>query len=247
MTEKSVSRFLLFVSPFFFPLYLLRFTVAGIPLTALEVFTYALFGVWFFEVALNQLRVNVSPRHLLYLLAAILLWAGAAIGLVKAPDIVALGVFKGWIVAPILYFIVLSQTLQTRAEVRQIIRNFVGSAILLSLASFAWAYVGPGLTYDNRLAGFFESANYLSLYLTPAVLMSVYFVIHQKFPPALINYLDVAGLAVLVTALFFTQSYAAVLAVFGALMLYAVYYFVNRYKSVKKADILFLIFFHFIF
>ena len=42
----AVLRQLVYFSPFFFPAYLLRFQVYGIPFTLLEVYTYILFVLW---------------------------------------------------------------------------------------------------------------------------------------------------------------------------------------------------------
>jgi len=221
------------VSPFFYPAYLLRFKLAGIPFTGLEVFCYLLFGLWLFEIVRDHRSIvwDKLTRH--FWLATFLLVIGATIGAALSPigillpdghvfeaRQVALGIWKGWVIAPILYFAVLTQVLRTPEEVRRTLRSFVYSAALVGLASHVLALFSDGLTIDFRLRGFFDSANYLALYVGPAILLAIYFLFGRSRPKKIWEYLDLASLSILIYTLLFTQSYAGILAVFGALGLF---------------------------
>jgi len=138
-------------------------------------------------------------------------------GSVQAARQVALGVWKGWVVAPLLYFWVLTQGIKTEAQTKQLLLNFVFSAALISLASFGFALWSEGWAVDGRLIGFFESANYLSLYLVPALLLSLYFVFQKNFFSTPFTWLNRLAVLLIAIALFLTQSYAAILAVFAAM------------------------------
>ncbi len=230
---QRIVRFLVIVSPFFFPAYLLRFKVAGIPFTGLEVFTYLLFGLWLIEIVRDRKNIVWDKLTRRFWLAAFLLVVGATIGAALAPIGIllpdghvfearqaALGIWKGWVIAPILYFAVLTQMLRTQEDVRQILRSYIYSAALVGLASHVLAVFADGLTIDFRLRGFFDSANYLALYVGPAILVAIYFLFGRGVSKRVWEYLDLASLSILIYTLLFTQSYAGVLAVFGALGLF---------------------------
>ncbi len=234
---QCATEFLVYLSPFFIPLYLLKFQVYGIPFTVLEVFTYVLFAVWFLAVIRRRMPFNWSKPLRYYWIAAFMLFLGATIGVFTSPhflslpsgDIldtqkVALGVWKGWVTAPMLYFAVLTQTVRSPLYLQKFLRVFAYSGALVALSAYIMAVCGKGITYDFRLSGFFESANYLSLYLVPPFLVSACFLMKRSGGRAtLTDYLDLISLVAMAHAIFFTKSYAAMVAVFGALVLYMLY------------------------
>jgi len=85
-----------------------------------------------------------------------------------------------------------------------------------------------------RLRGFYESANYLSLYIVPGILLNIYFLFLRSKPPKTQDRIDMATLTVLLYSLFFTQSYAAIIAIFGALGLFALHYLLQHPRQRKK-------------
>ncbi|PIZ74495.1 hypothetical protein COY07_00580 [Candidatus Peregrinibacteria bacterium CG_4_10_14_0_2_um_filter_43_11] len=242
MTDRVLDNFLrklVYFSPLFFPAYFLRVQFAGVPFTLLELYTYVLFFVWLLYLFRSRLLHWRKPLPLYYLCAA-LLFLGVSVGVVAAPAFIplpdgtlfnaqqtALGIWKGWIVAPLLYFLVLTQVLRGREQAEHLLRFFVYSAVMVSLIAYGMLWFGGGITYDLRLSGFYESANYMALYLGPAVLLNVLWVFHHSVAMKTRDYFDIATLVILLYSLFFTQSYAAILAVFGALALY-VFYFLFR-------------------
>lgn len=246
---QGAVEFLVYLSPFFIPLYLLKFQIYGIPFTALEVFTYVLFAVWFLAIICRRMPFNWSKPLRYYWIAVFMLFLGATIGVFTSPHFVslpsgdildaqkvALGVWKGWITAPMLYFAVLTQTVRSPLYLQRFLRAFAYSGALVALSAYIMAVCGKGITYDFRLSGFFESANYLSLYLVPPFLVSACFLMKRAGRAALVDYFDLISLVVMAHAIFFTKSYAAIIAVFGALILYMLY-IVFKGKVSKKAVI----------
>lgn len=237
------------ISPLFFPAYLLRFTISGIPFTALEIFSYGLFFGWVLTLRRPKKIYWKQPLPWYFVLAA-LFFLGASIGVVWAPDMIllpdgdffaaaraALGVWKGWILAPLLYFWVMSQSLTNAEEVRRFLRIFVYSAVLVALFAYGMGMAGFGISYDFRLTGFYESANFLALYLLPAAMLNMVWIFERHAPSHWQHYLDTATLTILLHALLFTQSYAALLALFGSLMLYGFYMILRTPGSFKKVFI----------
>lgn len=244
---RLVQR-LVFISPFLYPAYFLRFTVAGIPFTVTEIFIYVLFVLWVVELIRDRKIIIWDKRTRHYWYAVFLLFIGATLGVLYAPDFLqlpsgeilnakraTLGIWKGWVVAPMLYFAVLTQVLKSQKDVEKILRLFVYSAVLVSVMAYGLGLFSEGVTIDFRLRGFYESANYLALYLVPAVLINIYFVLKRQSPPASQDVINISTLVILVYSLFFTQSYAGIIGVFGALGLFVLYLAIKVPKFRKKA------------
>ena len=243
---RLVQR-LVFISPLLYPAYFLRFKMLGIPFTALEVFIYLLFFLWIIELIRDHKIIVWDKRTKKYWYAVFFIFVGATIGVIAAPDFLTLpsgeilnakrttlGIWKGWIVAPMLYFAVLTQILKSQKDIEKILRMFVYSATLVSLLAYIFGIFGDGVTIDLRLRGFYESANYLALYLVPAILINIYFVLRRTYPLKKQDYIDLSTLVILVYSLFFTQSYAGIIGVFGALGLYALYHMIQNPKQRKR-------------
>ena len=244
---------LAYFSPFVFPLYFFRFEAYGIPLTALELFSYFFFSVFLLSVILGVRKISWEKPARWYYLAAFVLLIGATLGVITAPHYIArpsgelmdsqmaaLGVWKGWILAPMLYFFTFTQVIDNVDKLKKLLLYFVYSGALVGLASYVFAMFGNGVTYDFRLSGFFESANYLSLYLGPPLLLGVYYMLNGKMQTRRQELYNIASVTIMTHALFMTQSYAAIIAVFGALGLYIVVLLVKHKVGLFKLSMAFL-------
>lgn len=243
----KLVRQLTFISPFLFVAYLFRFQVAGIPFSIAEIFVYLLFGLWTYELIRDHKIVTWDKATRRYWYAAFFILVGATLGVLMAPEFMdlpsgeilntkrmTLGIWKGWVLAPILYFAVLTQVLKKKEDVEELLRMFVYSAVVVSLLAHFFGIFSEGVTIDLRLRGFYESANYLSLYLVPAVLINAYFIFLRNKLSIFQKRADIATLTILTYSLFFTQSYAAIIAVFGSLGLFALYYLLQHPRQRKK-------------
>ena len=78
----------------------------------------------------------------------------------------ALGIFKGWILAPLLYFVMARSVFREKPSlVAWALRALLASGAILSLMAIKQVWLSDFLTPDGRASGPFESANYLALYL----------------------------------------------------------------------------------
>lgn len=225
--------FLVYASSFFFPLYLIHFRIYGIPFTVLEVFCYILFTLFLLSVFFRLRNICWGSPARWYYLAVFVLLIGATLGVITAPHYialpsgimmdshqVALGVWKGWLVAPILYFFTFTQLIDSSEKLKRVLLNFVYSGALVSFLAYLLGIFDHGFTYDLRLSGFFESANYLSLYVGPPLLLGIYYLLHSHALAKRERLATLAAVTMMTHALFLTQSYAAIIAVFGSLGLY---------------------------
>lgn len=193
-------RWAVLVLPLFFPAYLLNFQIAGVPFTLIEGFIDATFlawvvrGIWDFVLVKKNATHGVSIgkkksfdfKRLSWKLwvPIILILIGAVIGtLISEKEIfmvdgltifygqkTALGILKGWIVTPILMSILFAYVLKVKEEYRLLLDFYTGSSVFVSLWAIWQVISGQYLTPDLRASGPFLSANYLALYIAPALL-----------------------------------------------------------------------------
>jgi len=270
--------------PLFFPTYLWKVQISGVPFTLVEVLIYGLFILFLGRFVIRLFKSGLMPMIKKLpifngskecpcrLMWPILLFvAGAVLGLLVAHDKivmmdgqtifygkkVAFGIFKAWIIAPILMFALFHATVKKSGQILKMFNYYTVSVVFLSLWGLFQVISQSYTTPDARASGPFESANYLALYMAPAVLYmlvrvkeSVFSVIHlekyslwkipfkrRKMPlehPE--NFLFIFAFLILLLVLLFTKSYAAMVAVFCS----AVFYFGLEYleyyrkKDVKK-------------
>jgi O-antigen ligase len=208
------------------PLYLLRFEVAGVPTTALEVLIWALFVAGFVQgrwwspkswSATAHLRPRIDRATLIGISG--LLLAGI-VSLFVTPDLRAgLGLYKGFIVTPLLAFILLRA--YGRGHVELYWRAYTVSALVLAGWGILEWILAAGSGY--RTHGPFESPNYLAFYLVPVVFFLLYRVV--EVVSHVLRALHVAELAIVLTALLMTGSRGAYLGLAAGFFVWIPYLF----------------------
>lgn len=106
----------------FLPTYLLRFQVGFLPMTILEVMILVIVVVWGIRTIKERLIKKACPAWLPWrwiLLAWILV---GVLSVVVSPDLrQALGLWKAYILEPVLFFIVFVNTIKTKHQVRSVV------------------------------------------------------------------------------------------------------------------------------
>lgn len=239
------------VLPLFFPLYLLRFQFLGIPFTLLEGFCYAVSVPVFIDI-FKDIFSGRFKYNSVYLFTD-LLFIACVIGVVVVPKetilldgstvyegrMVALGILKGFIFAPILYFISFIRTVTDQKHKELALRAYLCSAFLLALWAVYQGLTGDFITPDFRASGPFESANYLALYIGPACALSfVYLFRSVSSEKGMI--LSVLLFSALFAALIFSHSYGALIGVFAAVLIFILYSVKKFWKIAVSAGLLIL-------
>ncbi len=219
-TAGFYSR-LIALFPLLFPLYLFRGTFFGLPVTLPELVLGLLVFVFLFQGFEWRLKDWKLWPVGLFLLAAL-------IGVLVPPDTAfmvdgsafptqtkALGIFKGWIVVPVVYFVMARMVFREKPSMIPLaLRALLISGAILSLFALEQVITGDFATPDGRASGPFESANYLSLFLGPIVVYAGMALLESKSRRDRI--LLAVGGVLCAAALFYTQSYAAWIAVVAA-------------------------------
>lgn len=210
--------------PLLFPLYLVRGTLVGIPVTLPELVLGILALLFLFQKCEFRWKEWKLPPVWLFLFAGILgFWmapseAFMVDGTAFPAEMKALGILKGWIVAPMLYFVMARSVFREKPSmILWALRALLVSGMLLSLMVLQQVITGEYLTPDLRASGPFESANYLALYLGPLVVYSgtAFLESRKKGDQFLLG----VGFFLGMLALFFTKSYAGFLAVMAGFSL----------------------------
>jgi len=135
---------------------------------------------------------------------------------------------KGWIVAPVIYLLLILANVKGTKDVYKVLDGYAFSAIVLSLWAIYEASSGHYITPDARASGPFENANYLALFIAPALLYLI-FKVREMFQgrARAISIGAFCACLVLLVALIASKSYAAMI----ALAVAAIFYFGVEYKS----------------
>jgi len=204
----------------FIPTYLIKFQFFSIPTTLLELIIYTAFVVWLLMVITKKTNINYSAVKP-YFWPIVLIIIGLLAGIIISPDKrLSLGIFKGWFIDPALVFVMLVSSLNKLLHLKKAILALIGSGFSLSLVAMCQVLSNNYITIDQRASALFESANYLSLYLVPIIILALGFVLSLKSKK---RWWWLLVLATMSAALYFTFSYSGWLGLliglgFGALI-----------------------------
>jgi len=249
--------------PLFFSAYLLKFDLIGVPFPMIEVFIYGTFLAWVLQTFLKIFQRKLSwkeclePYKKIWWLAILGIMVAAIISTFIAPQSVmmmdgttifygkkvALGILKSWIIAPILMLVLFAGVVRSAKDLKIAVQSYVVSAVFLAGWGIYQVLTKQYLTPDMRASGPFNSANYLALFITPALFYALvrvkefftvdfeepwwkkvfHIVVRKNIPQRpeffLVMFWAVA-LLVLFFGLLFTKSYAAFLTFFVACCLW---------------------------
>ena len=187
--------------PALFPLYLLKFQVGFVPFNVIEVMVYLAVVMYVGKILREKffgnagvklwrkftglfvkckedrcVFVHLRERFFRFIFPVIGLVLGSLGGLyisyLNGDIMLALGIFKGWIVMPILYAVLVITVLRSVDDKKKTLYFYMLSVLVLSLWALYQVVSKNYITIDGRASGPFESANYLALYVAPAVILS---------------------------------------------------------------------------
>jgi O-antigen ligase len=221
--------------PALFPLYLFRASWFGVPITIVEMALVVLAILFVFTEKIwspkwwsqNAHHWKLWPVGLFFLAAIISTFVVQGSvewldGNIFESQVRALGILKGWFIAPMIYFVIARVTFAEKPSyVSLALDSMLLGGAVLALMALQQEVSGEFLTVDGRASGPFESANYLSLYLGPLVVYGFL----QSLVGKVWNFRRSIRLVltILVTiGLYFTESYAAWIGVMAAFALWAI-------------------------
>lgn len=229
--------------PALFLLYLLRFPIGPLPTNLLELVTAILFVTWL--IGMSKYRFPKPAFSSRWQVGAVVCFVLAAT-IATAHSIyelnigitVPLGIWKGWFIAPFLYFLMLISSFRSKADLVKLIEVSVGLIALASTAMLLQYLTGwfseIQATADRRLvwpyldslSGNATSGNYPALFIAP--FLGLAWMSLLKAQTKLDKLFLAASVVMMAIALYFTKSYGAWLAVIGACALCSFFTFQGR-------------------
>lgn len=229
----------LIISIFFLlPVYMVRFSIFGIPTTALEILIYLALII----TLLNGKHHPVGDENRLKKPFCILVFAfciSAIIGVIVSPDKqVASGQFKGFIVDPLIFVYILWKNgfLSDNKKQQKLLKAYILSAAILSIHTI-WQKISGTVTADNRVLGVFAfelyaSPNFLAYYIAPAGALAL----NQNLKFKIIYFL------IIFAALIFAGSRGAILALLASGFIMFWIWLLRKYSGKKLLiNLLFII------
>lgn len=191
----------------FLPFYYVRFKIYGLPTNAIELLVVVLFILTLYY-CVKKKPVTGAGR---LVWPTCLILAGITISSCIAADkSVAFGILKGWFVIPVLYYFCVSNLFDDTNDI--IFRALFLNVVIVGLYGLLqWLGVVHLLHYQaivdgirayvdqHRAIAFFESPNYLAMYLVPPVLLVFNYYFFRK-EAAKLWLLTVPILAVILTS-----------------------------------------------
>jgi O-antigen ligase len=217
---------LIYLAIIFLPTYLIKFVVFNISLNLLEVLMLATLAWSFFLIPKNKLLDKKTTKY-------IIIFGVILLGLVISTVIngnyqQGVGIIKGWFLLPFLFGLCINKFLPEEKKLN-IFLCFYFSAFFVSCVSLVYFFFGK-ITYDGRLQAFFNSPNYLAMYLAPAIIIGA--ILLKKRKSEVINLflgfkltkrLLSVSLLIIVVCLFLTYSLSAWISL--AVVLWGMLYF----------------------
>jgi len=168
------------------PLYLVRFEIFGIPTTVLEVLIYALFVFWLIKKLSQNTKYKIrGTKYKSLFIPIILIVIGASLAIIFSTDLRAsAGIWKAWFLDPLLFFVVVITTIKNLKQIKGVLYSLFLSGAVVSVISLIYLIQGK-LDPFGRLQAFYDSPNYLAMYLAPALIIGLGFISKKVFQPSL--------------------------------------------------------------
>ena len=199
---------------FLLPVYLLKIKLGAVSFTFLDAILSLTLVLW----ALKNKKKFSGPEattKIIVIGAFLVLLAGLAIW-PSGDQARSLGLFKSLICLPLLAALAYQSILvRGNTEKSFFLRPFFYSSLVVSGIAFGYKLAGV-VSFDNRLAAFWQSPNQLAMYLGLGILAGAALVAEEKQTKQK-KTLVLFGLAWLFLIGFFTFSLGAIIAVLGAL------------------------------
>ena len=207
------------------PTYLVKVSVGSLPTNLVELLVMVSAMVMVIKYPQGAWRSFWSAVQSVSWAGGLLL-LGLIIGTAVSPDLqLSLGIFKGWFVVPVIMYW-LTSWLLGREDLNNYISALILSTIPLSVMANWQVVIQQFVTVDGRASGWFASANYLSMYLVPILLLGIILVQTGKPWQRWVTYLawGLGGVA-----LYFSFSFGGWLALIGASLVWVILYWRRRW------------------
>lgn len=222
---------LIYFSIIAIPAYAIKFYVIGLPTNVFEVLVFLVVMIFFIKK--KNFKLIFSGCKPYFLPVAMILVGLVASTLLNEDYRSGFGAIKSWFIFPLLFPLVALAEIKSESY-KKIYKAIYFSSFLASCVAITYFFLDK-ITFDGRLQAFYNSPNFLAMYIAPAVLIGVA-LFHEN------RKLYGISLAVILAVLYLTFSYAS----WAALILASVALFFSRkgkfWKPMAALFVILLIF-----
>lgn len=226
---------LIYCTVFLLPTYLIKFNIGWFHTNLFEVLV-GIILVW--QLASKGFRKKYFFGKT-EAISVSLIFIGLVLSfLVNNFGAVGLGIIKSWFVIPVVFLWIIRENIPNKKK-NNMLKAFYISGLGVSLIALGYLVTGK-ITFDGRLQAFFNSPNYLAMYLAPAIIIGTVFIIEKTKAREKIEIASkvfdgaLVFLPVILLIFFFTFSYAAWAAVAAALGAVWIIRGVNKKEATVK-------------
>lgn len=204
---------LILTTIFFLPIYLVKLSIFGISTNLLELMIIAALFLWVSKRD-KKIALIIKENKAVFIFAGII-FSGLIVSTLINPNYqVEWGIIKGWFALPFL-FAFMAQDIFKEERREALFKAYFCSTIAVAFISLVYFFAGTE-TYDGRLEAFFNSPNYLVMYLAPGLMIGIFNYKKDKLKNNLFYFL---ALAIIVLAIYLTKSYAGWLSIFLTILI----------------------------
>jgi len=228
------------------PTYLFRSKVWFLPFTFLEICIWVIFLGWIITKFVKKDFSFNYPKKYRYPILLVLL--AATISLVISPDLKsAAGLWKAYFIEPILFFLVLIDTLKTKKDKKIILWSLGILSLPIALLAIYQKFTGfaifePGWTSPDhrRVTSIFSSPNAIGLCLGPIIMIYLGWLIQEikKLGPTI---LKIFILILALLAIIFSSSQGTILGLMAGTIFLMFFGWNKKYTSLLVIICLILI------
>lgn len=158
------------------PLYQMRGEVFGLPTTFLELTLGAVI------LAILSRWPREKPHRTPYDWWILLFVVGSLLAAVVSPDLrEGLGLWRAFILEPVIFFYAVTAAFRSR-DPRPLLSGIMAAIAVAGAWTLGLIAEGRGFTYDDRLLGPYQTANYFALLLVPLTLATVFWPRREWLP-----------------------------------------------------------------
>lgn len=215
---KISTKNLIYLTLFFSPVYLVRFSIFKIPLNLLDLLILLTLAYWLYEHRNNLGEIissSLKKINPIFFPIALILFGLFSSALLNNNLLKELGIIKSWFLLPLVFGFIILTEIKKITDLTAILKTIFLSSFLISILSLFYPIFNE-LTYDGRLRGFYLSPNHLAMILIPGSLIGLWDILKSKK----INFFKLIYLLPILVTIFFTHSYGAWLTlIFSTLLL----------------------------
>lgn len=239
-----LTKFLIYLTIFSAPLYLVRFSIFKIPTNVLDILMFITIITASSKIfkKRNLLNYNRASSKKITILFSIIILTGIIIStVVSGNNSSSWGIIKSWFILPMLFSLVVSINFKTISDKQNILRIVFYSIGFIALVSLGY-YFANNLTYDHRLRSFYGSPNQLAMYLSLGLIIALlktnilnlkYFKKNKQF--IFKNILEFFLTIAILISLYLTQSQGAWISIFTTFfILYSIFCTKKKYFQTKQ-------------